>query len=448
MTVPLYALNVVDAARTEWLVPGMRDDKVHALVKSLPQKLRRHLVPLPDYADGFVARAEPQGPLIDALIADLREERGIVAQPGDFKAEAVPAHLAMNFRIVDEHGRQLAMGRNLAALRAELGQEARHQFKEAFARVGGAVAPPREASAATIEPAPVDLAESPVVPLTAERLTDWTFGALPELLEVRRGGQSLIGYPALVDHRDHVTLEVYDEPAEAAAAHRAGLARLFRLQLAEQLRYLEKNLPDATRMAMQFMALGTADELREQIVGAALDRAALGDPLPTDAATFDARKADAKSRIVLLANETARTVGTILDQSQAVVKKLPALKKHPAALVDVEAQLAGLVHRRFVETTPPEQLKHLPRYLQGIALRIDKVVADPARDAQRMAEMAPLVRHWQRAQASRKGTADAGLDQFRWLLEELRVALFAQELRTPMPVSVKRLQKIWDQMQR
>ncbi len=437
---------------TEWLVPGMLADKVTALVRSLPQKLRRHLVPLPDFVDGFVARAAPDGPLVDALIADLRDERGVVAQPSDFKVEAVPAHLAMNFRIVDEHGRQLAMGRNLAALRAELGHAARHQFKEAFARVAGAVstsdAPANDAPARHAATASTPAAARAAEPPTAERYTDWTFGALPELLEVRRGGQTLIGYPALVDQRDHVTVEVFDEPAEAAAAHRAGLARLFRIQLHEQLRYLEKNLPDATRMAMQFMPFGTADELREQIVGAALERAALTDPLPIDAAGFEARRHDAKSRVVLLANETARTVGTILDQVQAVQKKLPAAKKHPAALADIEAQLAALVHRRFVETTPPEQLKHLPRYLKAIALRIDKLAADAARDAQRMAEMSPLSRGWQRAVASRKGAPDDALDAFRWLLEELRVALFAQELRTPAPVSVKRLQKVWEQMQR
>jgi ATP-dependent helicase HrpA len=450
MTVPLYALNVVDAARSEWLVPGMLKEKVQALVKSLPQKLRRHLVPLPTYAQGFIERSEPHGTLVDALIADLREERNVVALTGDFKDEAVPAHLAMNFRIVDEHGRQLAMGRNLAALRAELGQQARHQFKEAFARVGGVATKAQPASGdarageATAEPhstaATLDGAD--------QALTDWTFGPLPELLEVRRGGQSLIGYPALVDRQTHVTLEVYDDPLEAARVHRAGLARLFRLQLQEQIRYLEKNLPDMTRMAMQFMALGTADELRDQIVATAIERACLTDPLPTDAASFDARRDDAKSRIVLLANETARTVANILDQYQAVQKKLPALKPHPAAQADVDAQLEALINRRFVAATPAEQIGHLPRYLKAIVMRVDKLVADPARDAQRMADFAPLAKLWQRAQAARKGTPDAGLDQFRWLLEELRVALFAQELRTPMPVSVKRLQKVWDSLQR
>ena len=446
MTVPLYALNVVDAARCEWLVPGMLKDKVQMLLKSLPQKLRRHCVPLPDSAAGFVDRVEPHGSLVDALIADLREQKGLVAQSADFKDEVVLPHLTMNFRVVDEHGRQLGMGRNLATLRAELGQQARHQFKEAFARAG-----PVQERVPAGAPEGVPMASRVVEPVATEaddELVDWSFGVLPELLEVRRGGHVLIGYPALVDRESHVRLEVFDDPVEAARIHRLGLARLFRLQLQEQLRYLEKNLPEMTRMAMQFMALGTTEELRDQIVAAAIDRACLIDPLPTDADSFQARKADARARIVLLANETARTVATILDQYQQVLKKMPALKASAAAVADIEGQMALLIHRRFVSTTPAAQLSHLPRYLKAIVMRIDKRVADPRRDDERMAEFAPLFRGWQRADAQRKGVPDEKLEGFRWLLEELRVALFAQELRTPMPVSIKRLQKIWDSLQR
>ena len=445
MTVPLYALNVVDAARSEWLVAGMLKDKVQLLLKSLPQKLRRHVVPLPEYAERFALRHEPAGGLVDALIHDLRAEKGLVASPGDFRDEVVPPHLAMNFRVVDEHGRQLGMGRNLAALRAAFGQQARHQFKEAFARAGPADAPAEPADAD--ETAPADVPLAPDAPVD-EPLVDWSFGPLPELLEVRRKGQALIGYPALVDCGTHAVLEVFDDPAAAARAHRGGLGRLYRIQLADQLRYLEKNLPDLTRMAMQFMALGTTEQLRDQIVGAAVERACLVDPLPTDASSFAARKDDARSRIVLLANETARTAGTILDAYQTVLKKLPALKSGPQAAADVEGQLGALVHAQFIAATPPARLSQLPRYLKAIALRIDKRLADPARDEQRMAEFAPLWKAWQRTDAQRRGVPDDRLEDFRWMLEELRVALFAQELRTPTPVSVKRLQKAWDSLRR
>ena len=450
MTVPLYALNVVDAARCEWLVPGMLKDKVAMLLKSLPQKLRRHCVPLPDCADAFVARAEPAGGLIDALIADLREERGLVVQSGDFRQEVVPAHLLMNLRVIDEHGRQLAMGRHVAALRAELGDQARRQFQDAFARAGSTAAVAASTTAEQVRPATV-ATPTPREPGPGDRdetFVDWSFGALPELLEVRRKGAMLIGYPALVDRGAQVAIEVFDDPQEAARVHCDGLVRLFRLQLQEQIRFLEKHLPDMTRMAMQFMTLGTAEELRDQIVDAAVRRACLADPLPTDAAAFEARKGEARARIVLLANEVARTSGTILDQHQAVLKKLPQLKGSGAALADVEEQLARLVGRRFVADTPTERLSHVPRYLKAVVMRIDKRVADPRRDDQRMAEFVPLQKAWQRADAQRKGAADERLDEFRWLLEELRVALFAQELRTPMPVSVKRLEKVWGSLSR
>jgi ATP-dependent helicase HrpA len=434
LTVPLFALNQVDAVRCEWLVPGMLKDKAHLLLKSLPQKLRRHLVPLPDYAAGFVERAAGRAgslPLVDALIADVRAERGIVAQPEDFKLETLPVHLQMNFKVVDEHGRQLAMGRNLAQLRAELGAEAQKTFQ----RIAGT---DKEAAAALVD-----------------RITDWDFGELPELMEVRRGGQSLVGYPALVDRETHCSLDVFDDPAEARSRHRDGLRRLFRLQLREQVRYLEKSL--ATLQATQLQAatvpaLAQAwddfDDLRQQIVTAALDRTCLAEPWPTDRAGFVARKDDARGRLTLIAQEIARLVAAIVQEAAPLARKLAGLKAFPAVVADVEQQLARLFARRFVVATPAAMLAHYPRYLKAVAARLDKLKNDPARDAARMNDVAALQAPLLRELAARKGVADARLDEFRWLLEELRVSLFAQELRTPMPVSVKRLRKVWDSVRR
>ena len=445
MTVPLYALNVVEAARCEWLVSGMLKEKVQLLLKSLPQKLRRHCVPLPEYARRFVEQHEPAGPLVPALVDDLRAERGVIAQPTDFKAEAVPIHLTMNFRVVDAHGRQLATGRNLAALRAELGQVARQEFKQAFA--GLDQTKPAEPS----NPSPSSHASPTVAGPAADgdaRLTDWTFGVLPELLEVRRGGQTLIGYPALVDHDHFAAIEVFDDPAEAARMHRLGIARLVRLQLQQQIRFLEKNLPDLTRLAMLFMPFGTTEELRDQIIDAAIALAALSEPLPQDEAGFRVRIEEARGRLVLLANETTRAVAAILDAHQAATRKLGTLKGRPEVADEIKAQLDRLVHRRFVSETPTARLAQVPRYLKAVVLRIEKLAQDHERDRLRASEIVPLERHWTRAVAAQKGVPDAGLDDFRWLLEELRVALFAQELRTPMPVSVKRLQKLWDTLRR
>lgn len=468
LAVPLFALNQVDARRAEWLVPGMLREKAHLLLKSLPQKLRRHCVPLPEYAAGFVERAGRErfgaGGLVDALIADVREQTQVATKTSDFKLETLPAHLFMNFKVIDEHGRQLAMGRNLAQLRAELGAQAQQHFQKiaaaaTLAPAGEPAAAAAGASGARARRAPLGApprAAEPAAQAGAaagatalyEHLTTWNFGKLPELLEIRRRGETLFGYPALVDRGTHCDVEVFDSPDEAARIHRAGLRRLFALQLKEPIRYLEKNLPGLREMAMQYMSLGTQDELRDQLIATALDRACLQEPLPADDASFHARRDEGRSRLNLLAQEIARLVGQILAEYAGLAKKLAQAKPFPAAHADMQGQLAALVGKRFVVDTPYAQLAHFPRYLKGIALRIDKLKADPARDARQAAELQPLAQHYQRSVAQRGGVADARLAEFRWLLEELRISLFAQELRTPMPVSVKRLYKVWESMQR
>jgi ATP-dependent helicase HrpA len=434
LTVPVVALNQVEAVRTEWLVRGMLKEKVHLLLKSLPQKLRRHLVPVPEYAAGFVERIGERvaaTPLVDALIADIRAERSLVAQPADFKLETLPAHLLMNFKVVDEHGRQLGMGRNLAQLRAELGAQAQKNFQQLAHK------------------------DAEVAEGLADEITDWDFGELPELLEIRRGGQSLVGYPALVDHGAYCSVEVFDEPGEALGQHREGLRRLFRLQLKEQVRYLEKSLSTLQTTQIQAATVPTLahawdgfEDLRDQVVTAALDRTCLSEPWPKDRAGFVARKDEARGRLTLIAQEIARLLATIVQEVAPIARRLNGLKAFAAVVADVEQQLGRLFARRFIVATPAGSLAQYPRYLKAIAARLDKLKTDPGRDAARMSEVATLQTPYLRELAARKGVADARLDEFRWLLEELRVSLFAQELRTPMPVSVKRLQKVWDSVSR
>lgn len=430
LTVPLYALNQVRPERTEWLVPGMIKEKVHLLLKSLPQKLRRHCVPLPEYAGGFVDRHPfGEGELIDVLIADIREQTGTMVRRADFKLETLPAHHSMNFKVIDEHGRQLEMGRNLAQLRAEFGGQAQQSFQNIAARD----VPAAEAG-------------------QYENLTSWSFGELPELLEIRKGNQTLFGYPALVDHGDHCDVEVFDDPLEAARIHHTGLRRLFAIQLREPVKFIEKNIPNLQQMAMQYMTLGTQEELRNQIVMVTLERACMQAPLPRNEAEFNARKDEGRARLSLLAQEMARLVGAILAEYAGLPRKLLQAKPFGSAHQDMEAQLARLMTKSFVIDTPYTQLVHFPRYLKGMAMRVDKLKGDPGRDSQRTQEMTPLVQQWQRAEkqlrTQGRGAEDARLDEFRWMLEELRIALFAQELRTPVPMSVKRLQKVWESMQR
>jgi ATP-dependent helicase HrpA len=463
VTVPLFVLNQVSEDRCEWLVPGLLKDKIQALLKSLPQRPRSRFVPLPESAARLAAElSAPElfgaGSLTDVLLKKARDETSLDIKRTDFKHDMLSPHLFMNLCVVDEHGRQLGMGRNLGALKGELGAKARGAFQAlAQLKVNAPVAaqaanpanhtasnaPANAASANRASAAPAKAAPKPLAP---QRYTAWTFGELPELMEISKGGQTLIGFPALVDVQDAVTIEVFDEPDVAAAKNRAGLRRLFALQIKDALKYLEKNIPDLQKMAVVFMPLGTADELKTQIIDVALDRAFLLDPLPNDEITFKRRIEEGRGRLTLIANEVARLAGTILLEFGAATRKIKDTKNAPDATADCTQQLQRLMPKNFMAATPWPQLQHYARYLKAITLRLDKYRADPARDAQRLTELRPQEQRYWRLVAERKGAQDARMLEFRWLLEELRVSFFAQELRTPQPVSIKRLEKAWGQL--
>jgi ATP-dependent helicase HrpA len=484
LAVPLYGLNQIAQERCDWLVPGMLKEKVHLLIKSLPQKLRRHCVPLPDYSAGFCQRIQAastfgRGDLLDAIIADIRQQTSLMVKVSDFKVETLPAHHAMNFKIVDEHGRQLDMGRNLASLQAEFGGQARESFQKLAEQTVGAASAsglnalqavyakqPRQGGSAPVSVvgtggvAKPGAAPAAAVPMAAasqvkhliehENLTAWTFGELPELLEIVQGKLTLIGFPALVDKLTHCDIEVFDDPAVASRTHRTGLRRLFALQLKDQLKFIEKNIPGMQQMGMQYMTLGSQEELRDQIISVALGLACLQDPLPQDAAQFAKRKEEGKSRLGLLVNEIARLLGQILGEFHGLPKKLQGIKAHAQAATDMQGQLQGLISKRFLVDNDYAQLAHFPRYLKAMNVRLEKLRADPQRDAKLLAEWHAVAAPFQRAGQGRQGSvnADPKMVEFRWMLEELRVSLYAQELRTPMPISVKRLQKVWETMQR
>ncbi len=496
VTVPLFVLNQVNDERCEWLVPGMLKDKIQALLKSLHQRPRSRLVPLPESAARMAAELnvpEAYGAtgLVEALLKKVRDATQVDVQRADFKLDMLSPHLFMNFRVVDEHGRQLGTGRNLGALKAELGAKARGAFQ---ALAGLKLAQNNTNTTNSVRPelveglrqaqperggqnkgsnqplAGVYIASSAIKNIVnskstesvtspaGQRYTAWTFGELPELMEINKGGQTLIGFPALIDLQDAVSIEVFDEPDVATAKHQAGLRRLFALHIKDSLKYLEKNIPDLTKMAAAYMLVGrsadntgggTIEELREQIIAKALDRAFLLDPigsLPTNAAEFTKRLEEGRGRLTLISSEIARLVATILQEYATAARKLKDTKNAPEATADVAAQLARLMPKRFIAVTPFTQLHHFARYLKAITARLDKYRADPARDATKLAELRLSEQNYWRLVAERKGAVDDRMMEFRWLLEELRVSFFAQELRTPQPVSVKRLDKLWVQI--
>ncbi|HVR54566.1 MAG TPA: DUF3418 domain-containing protein, partial [Pseudorhodoferax sp.] len=452
VTVPLFVLNQVAEDRCEWLVPGMLKDKIQALLKSLPQRPRSRFVPLPESAARLAAELPfGQGGLADVLLKAVRDQTGIDVKKADFKLDMLSPHLFMNLQVVDEHGRQRGMGRNLGALKAELGTQARGAFQALAALKTTAAPTPTPAATQAATPAAHTVKAAPVAPPTPQlpanqRHTQWDFGELPELLEIRKGGQSVIGFPALIDDGDAVRIEVFDEPDVAAAKHRAGLRRLFALQIRDALKYLEKNIPDLQKMAVAYMPLGTQEMLRTQIIDVALDRAFLQDPLPSDAQAFKRRIDEGRGRLTLIAGEVARLAGSILVEYAAALRKLKDARPNADVAADVQQQLQRLVPKDFLAVTPWAQLQHFARYLKAIVLRLDKLRADPARDATRLAELKPQEQRYWRLVAERKGQVDGRMAELRWLLEELRVSFFAQELRTPQPVSVKRLDKTWAQL--
>lgn len=449
LTVPLAMLNQIPIERCEWLVPGLLAEKVAALLKTVPQKHRHRLQPVGDSAAAFVSGVEAAevDVSVSLLVALQRfvEERVSLKLPLEsFRPENLRPHFFMNFRVVDEHGRVLGQSRNLAELRARHGRQVTERFRAA--RIVD--------EQAAAEPAPGEGRNQPkggqptgvTAPTGAlAGFTAWTFGELPELLELKVAGREVIGFPALHDDGDSVSLRPFDTPEEASRMHRKGLARLFALCLREQVRAIER-LPGMRDLALAFIQFGTEAELKAQLVAATIDRVCLVEPLPNDAAAFERRCVESRARLSLVAQEFMRLVGQVLSEHASVSKRIGGLKGYPDVATDLAAQLDALLPKSFLVAFPWERLAHFPRYLKAVSVRIDKLRNNPARDAELMGQWQSLARPFERERIARlkAGVADPELEAFRWLLEELRVGLFAQELKTPMPVSVKRLQKVWE----
>ena len=456
LIVPLTLLNQVDGRRCEWLVPGMCEEKIHLLLKSLPQKLRRHCIPLPEYAKSFlermlVGKQFGVGDFLDSLITDIRKERGLEIKRTDFRPESLPLHSSMNFRLVDEHGRQLELERNLARLRAEYGETARTAF-QAIAQqavheelgaeaLGGGDAPSGKINQKHTG--------SAVKVMEQGSYQSWDFGELPETLEIQKGNRTLFGYPALMDRIEACDIEVFDDLLEARKYHWQGLRRLFALANKDTLKALQKQLPGIRELGLLFINIGSVDGLIEQILNLAIERAFMSDPLPVNAEQFSERLQAGKPRLALIAQEISKHALAALQAHADLQKKLTQAKAaSSAAHSDIQTQIQGLIFAQFVSGTPYSQLVHYPRYLKAIAMRIDKLRTNPSRDAQCQKDWESVARPWQKLVQGSRGSAayamteDQALTDFRWQLEELRVALYAQELKTPTPMSLKRLEKV------
>jgi len=449
LVVPLAQLNQVDGRRCEWLVPGMYEEKILLLLKTLPQKLRRHCVPLPDYAKSYLerrldAKQYGVGDFLDSLIDDIRKERGLEIKRTDFRPEALPLHSSMNFRLIDEHGRQLEVERNLARLRSEYGQTARDAFQAAAQEVVQAELGIESSSKASAHSGKAD----PARQVAQGGYRSWEFGELPETLGIQKGNKTLFGYPALIDRGDFCDLEVFDDLLEARKQHAQGLRRLFALGNKDTLKALQKQLPGVRELGLLFINIGSVENLIEQILNLSVERAFMTEPLPNNAEQFSDRMQAGKPRLALIAQEISRHALAALQAYADLQKKMAQAKAaSAAAFADIQTQVQGLIFPKFVAEIPYAQLVHLPRYLKAIAMRIDKMRSNPPRDAQCQKDWESVARPWQKLMQGNKGSAyvmteDQALQDFRWQLEELRVALYAQELKTLTPMSLKRLEKV------
>ena len=474
-TVPLALLNQLDHTPTEWLVLGMLREKLTYLIKALPKTFRRVCVPVPEFVTGFLeyvtltpiltltplpnpsptrgeglktpfpTRGEEQSTrdvstpsplkgegwgegvaynkqLLETLAAYIQHKTTLKISKDDW-LEPIPAHLLMNFSIVDDAGRELAMGRDWNALKKQLGSAAQLTFRNT----------------------------SPDIEKTG--LKQWDFGDLPQTLSFERDGLKVTGYPALEDDVESVSIKLFDTAHEAEINHRQGVCRLMRFELKEQIKQLEKGLPNFNQYALSLRDVMSPDDLREDILTAIADRAFIGeDDLPRTNADFMKLKQRARTRLPAVSEAIARQAQAIAAEYQLLTNqqgKMPVTVNRLKR--DLESQVQLLVYKSCFSQTPWEYLQNVPRYLKALRLRIEKQPTAPDRDGKNAASVGAIWQKWQdktnQLQASGSLIPPA-LQDYRWLIEELRVSLFAQELKTPFPVSIKRLEKSWQDLNR
>jgi ATP-dependent helicase HrpA len=453
LVVPVPLVNQVSPERCEWLVPGLLEERITALLRGLPKQIRKAFVPIPETASRLAARLTPSDrPLVQAVAEGLRDATGVRVPEEAWDETHIPGHLRMKFRLVDDLGGRVAEGDDFVALRRRFGDTG----SRAFAHI-------------------------PTRGVERDNVTRWDFGELPESVDLDRGGIRLRGYPALVELGDGLGVRVLDSREGAELAMRAGLRRLFMLSLGKALRCLRDDLTGLDRMRLQYAKApqprgqaGAAEEqggavrveeggrgagsrrprspdIADELIAVILDRAFLaGMPPIRDPDAFAARLAAGRPRLMTVAAEVCDLAAGILGRYQAVRKRLSGITQvnWTPSVIDLRGQLDALVFRGFLEQVPYEHLKDYPRYLRAAEIRIEKLAHAAGKDQQRMREMAPLLKKWgERAQAAgAAGRTDGRLEEIRWMLEELRVSFFAQQLGTAYPVSVKRVDARWREL--
>ena len=422
LTLPLTVLNRISPASLEWLVPGMIREKIQLQIKALPKQIRRICVPVPEFITQFLSqnpdRNAPILPQLAQAIAKTAGDIRILEQinQDEWAAFRLPEHCYFNLRIIDDGGQELAMGRDLIQIQQQLGKAAATTFRDNTQE------------------------------FERDNVTAWDIGTLPESIKFARGKQQLTGYLGLQKEKDgRIALRLFDTIEAAEQAHRQGVIELMKLQLKEQVKDLNKGIQGFTQAAMLLKHIN-ADALRDDLTQAVCDRAFIGeDDLPRNEKAFKEQIKRARSRLPAVKEALSR----YLQETAAAYAELNGkLGKHPLTHL-LRLRLQTLLAAGFATRTPWAQWPRLPIYLKAMTLRLEKYSSNPARDAAREADIQELEQMWQdKVQSLLKQNQPVSDDlaAFRWMIEELRVSLFAQELKTPYPVSVKRLLKEWERL--
>ncbi|ELL12961.1 ATP-dependent helicase HrpA [Neisseria meningitidis 61103] len=422
LTLPLTVLNRLHAPSLEWLVPGMLREKIQLLIKALPKQIRRICVPVPDFITKFLeSNPDRQAVIIPQLAHFIAKSAGDMRifeqiDQDAWAAQELPEHCYLNLLIIDDGGQELAGGRKLHELQQQLGQAAAVTFRDNTQE------------------------------FERDNVTTWDIGTLPESIKFARGKQQLTGYLGLQKEKDgRIALRLCDTTEAAEQAHRQGVIELMKLQLKEQVKDLNKGIQGFTQAAMLLKHIN-ADTLRDDLTQAVCDRAFIGeDELPRNEKAFKEQIKRARSRLPAVKEALSR----YLQETAAAYAELNGkLGKHPLTHL-LRLRLQTLLAAGFATRTPWAQWPRLPIYLKAMTLRLEKYSSNPARDAAREADIQELEQMWQE---KNDGLVKQGLPvsddltAFKWMIEELRVSLFAQELKTPYPVSVKRLLKEWEDL--
>ena len=421
--IPVHQLNQVSQTAFDWLVPGLLEEKCIALIKSLPKNIRKHFVPVPETVKQCL-EIEPdfKGSLQEWLGNRLRKLTGEAIPLNAWNTETLTDHLRMNFRVVDDQGQLLDYGRDLKKLQLKHTAKAGDSFDQIAADE-----------------------------LNYTGCIGWAFDDLPETYQFIQKGQAFVGYPAIIDEGDAVGVRIFDTEQKAALQHQAGLMRLFQLQLRKECTYVLKNMPKSAAAELTYNRLpkhpliGNDAEVsyKDDILYLALYGVFVeGRTIRTQQA-FEQSLQQNKSGLISAANEAGKIALEIMELYGAIKTQLNRFNANDPLAKDINEQLDLMIYAGFIRNTPYQQLKAIPRYLKAVQYRLDKRdnTLQKVQEASRYA-----TRYWKDVEKqAKKDKVIPEQDPFRWMLEEFRVSLFAQQLKTAYPVSVKRMDKAWDE---